>query len=200
MRPSFHCATGSPCSAAYCSAVKAVDLAPTSGACAVARKLSLGDSDAVAGVVVPSKASADSGAKPPWPHSANTRPPAPTRLAIVPRAGMRALDIRIARLLSRRARMGDGAVAGRSHLLGVFPQIAGGVFACARLPFLPPPLKLILAQLDVERPLVAIELDDIAVADQRDRAADCRFRTDMADAEAARGAGETAVGDQRDLA
>ena len=35
--------------------------------------------------------------------------------------------------------------------------------------------------------------------DQRDRAADRRLRPDMADAEAARGAGETSVGDQRDL-
>ena len=34
---------------------------------------------------------------------------------------------------------------------------------------------------------------------ERDRAADRRLRPDMADAEAARGAGEAAVGDQRDL-
>ena len=34
------------------------------------------------------------------------------------------LDIRIARPLGRRAGMGDRALARRSHLLGVFPQIS----------------------------------------------------------------------------
>ena len=58
----------------------------------------------------------------------------------------------------------------------------------------------LLRQVDVERALLAVELDDVAVAQQRDRAADCGFRADMADAEAARAAGEAAVGDQRDLA
>ena len=48
-------------------------------------------------------------------------------------------------------------------------------------------------------PFVGVDLDDVAVADQPDRAADRRLRPDMADAEAARRAGETAVGDQRDF-
>ena len=43
-------------------------------------------------------------------------------------------------------------------------------------------------------------LDDVAVAQQRDRAADRGLGADMADAEAARRAGEPSVGDQRDLA
>jgi hypothetical protein len=37
----------------------------------------------------------------------------------------------------------------------------------------------------------------VALAQQRDRAAPCRFRRDVADHEAMGGAGETAVGDQR---
>ena len=41
--------------------------------------------------------------------------------------------------------------------------------------------------------------DDVAVLEQRDRPADGRLGADVADAEAARGAGEAAVGDQRDL-
>jgi hypothetical protein len=47
---------------------------------------------------------------------------------------------------------------------------------------------------------LGVDLDDVAVLQQRDRAADRRLRPDMADAEAAGRAGEAAVGDQRDLA
>src|SRR5262249_51447486 len=42
-------------------------------------------------------------------------------------------------------------------------------------------------------------MDDIAVLEQGDRATDRRLRTDMADAEAAGGAREAAIGDERDL-
>ena len=49
------------------------------------------------------------------------------------------------------------------------------------------------------RALVGVDRDDVAVAQKRDRAADRRLRPDMADAEAARRAGEAPVGDQRDL-
>src|SRR5258705_9037368 len=70
----------------------------------------------------------------------------------------------------------------------------------ARLPFGSALSQLRIGQLYVKCPDVGVDLDDVAVAQQRDRAADRRFRPDMADAEAARRAGEAAVGDQRDLA
>src|SRR5215469_6564425 len=110
------------------------------------------------------------------------------------------LDVRIARRLGRSARMGQRAVTRRSDLLGVFPQITGSELASARLPFFRAPIKLSLAELDVERAALGIERDDVAVANERDRPADCRLRTDMADAETARGAGKAAIGNQRDLA
>src|SRR5258705_5748491 len=70
----------------------------------------------------------------------------------------------------------------------------------ARLPFGFALSQLRIGQLYVKCPDVGVDFDDIAVAQQRDRAADRRFRPDMADAEAAGGPGEPAVGDQRDLA
>src|ERR1700751_5832356 len=107
------------------------------------------------------------------------------------------LDVRIAHRLGRSARMGQCAVARRSNLLGVFPQITGSEFIAARLPLLRAPIELSLAELDVERAAFRIERNDVAVANERNRAAHRRFRTDMADAEAARGAGKPAIGDQR---
>src|SRR5215469_16946579 len=109
------------------------------------------------------------------------------------------LDVRIARRLGRSARMGQRAVTRRSDLLGVFPQITGSELASARLPFFRAPIKLRLAELDVERAALGIERDDVAVANERYRPADRRLRTDMADTETARRAGKAAVGDQRDL-
>src|SRR4029077_2707486 len=106
------------------------------------------------------------------------------------------LDVRITRRLGRSARMGQCAVARRSNLLGVFPQVTGSEFIAARLPLLRAPIKLSLAEPDVERAALRIERDDVTIANERDRAADRRLRTDMADAEAARGAGKPAIGDQ----
>src|SRR5580692_12453603 len=110
-----------------------------------------------------------------------------------------ALDIRIALFLGRSARMGERAETRRTHLLGVFPQIAGPEFLRAWLPFLLPLIEFALRQLDVERSLHGIELDDVAVAQKRDRSADRGLGTDMADAESAGGARKTAVSDERDL-
>src|SRR5216683_5903708 len=70
----------------------------------------------------------------------------------------------------------------------------------ARLPFGFALGQLRVGQLYVKCPDVSVDFDDIAVAQQRDRPTDRRFRPDMADAEAAGGTGEPAVGDQRDLA
>src|SRR6202012_1048999 len=56
-----------------------------------------------------------------------------------------------------------------------------------------------VGQLYVKCPDHGIDLDDIAVLQQTDGTADRCFRPDMADAEAAGGAGEPAVGDERDF-
>src|SRR5205085_11528154 len=60
--------------------------------------------------------------------------------------------------------------------------------------------ELLVAQFYVKYAGDRVDLDDIAVLKQPDRAAYGSFRADMADAEAAGGAGEAAVGDERDLA
>src|SRR5580700_1788416 len=207
MRPSFHCAAGWPCSAAYCSAVSALAFSSSSG-WLVLRKPSFGVNAAVFGVDVPSNAKAGAIESPstgpravpnPSPTAMHSALASATPLPLAMRP-MAALGIRITRLLGTAARMGHRAIARRSDLLGVFPQIAGRVFLRARLPVLGARGKLGVAQPDVQRALLGIELDDIAVADQPDRAAHGGLRTDMADAEAARRAGEPAVGDQRDLA
>jgi hypothetical protein len=70
----------------------------------------------------------------------------------------------------------------------------------ARLPFGLTLSELRVGQLYVKCPDIGVDLDDIAVPQQRDRAANRGFRSDMADAEPAGGAGEPAVGDQGDLA
>ena len=63
---------------------------------------------------------ADPGVRVPSKLTAGERP---TAAASKPMLTMK-LDIRIARLLGRAAGMGHRAVARRSHLLGVFPQIS----------------------------------------------------------------------------
>ena len=70
----------------------------------------------------------------------------------------------------------------------------------ARLPALLAFSEFSVRQADVDDAFVRIEIDDVAVLDQTDWTADRGLRTDMADAETARCAGEAAVGDERDLA
>src|SRR5580693_5587366 len=170
MRPSFHCAAGWPCSAAYCSAVSALAFSSTSG-WLVLRKPSFGVNAAVFGVDVPSKAKAGAIESPstgprtvpkPRPAAMHSALASATLLPLVMRA---ALGIRIARLLGTAARMGHGAIARRPDLLGVFPQIARRIFLGARLPGFGASRKLGVAQLDVEGTLLGIELDDVAVAE-----------------------------------
>src|SRR5260370_38307614 len=60
--------------------------------------------------------------------------------------------------------------------------------------------ELRVSQFYVKYPGDRIDLDDIAVPQERDRAAHGRFRADMADAEPPCRAGEPAVGDKRNLA
>src|SRR5262245_23446255 len=135
-------------------------------------------------VLLPSNASA----------GARAMRPAPTSATRIMRS-----SVSITLFLARGARMRDRAVDGGPHLLRVFPQITRAVVVLARLPLALAFCKLLGGQLHVERPLDRIDLDDIAVADQPDRAADRSFRPGMAHAEAARRAGETSVGDERDF-
>src|SRR5262249_42464613 len=121
MCPSRHCADGEPCCAAYSSEM--TSLAPSGGSdCSVGR-----------GAVVPSKPSA--GAKLKESPSASN-------------ASVRS-NVRIARLLGRSARMGDGAVERRAHLPGVFPQVSGSEFLVPRLPFFPTALQLVCGALHI---------------------------------------------------
>src|ERR1043166_2650958 len=110
------------------------------------------------------------------------------------------LHVRIARLLGRSARMGHGAVERGPDLLGVLPQIPGGVLALAGFPILPPLLQLLCGELHIQRAFFRVDLDDVAIAQESDRAADRGLRPDVADAKSERGAGEAPVGDQRELA
>jgi hypothetical protein len=64
--------------------------------------------------------------------------------------------------------MGDRTIDGGPHLLGVFPQVTGSVFALARLPLALALRQLVCRKLDVEGPLYGIDLDDVAVADEPD--------------------------------
>src|SRR3972149_181457 len=188
MRPSFHCASAWPFSAAYSSELTALAISPALSQCAPERNASVGVT-AGADAIAPSDLR-PAGAR----AGAATLRPAPITIT---RNSVSA--IRITRLLARPARMGHRAIDGRTHLLGVFPQITGTEFGLARLPLRLALGEFVIRKLDVDRALVGIEFDDVAVADQGDRPADRRLRPDMADAEAAGGAGEAAVGDQRHL-
>src|SRR5262245_33021687 len=135
-------------------------------------------------VLLPSNASAGARAMRPAPNSATRN--------------IRS-SVSITRFLARAARMGDRAVDGGPHLLRVFPQITRTVFVLPRLPLALALGQFVGGQLHVERSFHRIDLDDVAIADQPDRPADRSFRPDMADAEAARRAGETSVGDECDF-
>src|SRR3546814_17489778 len=50
--------------------------------------------------------------------------------------------------------------------------------------------QLVVRQLDVQGPLLGVDDDDVALLQQADRAAERPLRPDVADAEAARGAGQ----------
>src|SRR5207237_988876 len=100
----------------------------------------------------------------------------PTR-ATTASAAMRS-HVRIALRLGGAARMGHRAAHGGADLLGVFPDVAGGVFARARLPRALALRELVVGELDVERALGSVDLDNVAVAQQRDRPADRGLRPD----------------------
>src|SRR4051812_42586858 len=95
-------------------------------------------------------------------------------------------DIRIGPDLLGATRMRHRTAAGGADLLGVFPQISRGEIRLARLPAGGALVELGLAELDLERALLGVDRDHVAVAQQPDRTAHRRFRPDMTNAEAAR--------------
>src|SRR6202012_4899924 len=105
--------------------------------CPPARNPSLGDSEAVADVALPSKANAGANHRPGplIPTARHKAPKMPKAVRPVPSRAMLS-NIRIGSLLGRSARMGHRAIARRADLLGVFPKVAGAVFHLPRLPLL----------------------------------------------------------------
>ena len=102
--------------------------------------------------------------------------------------------------LAAGAGVGDGAEPGRADELGVFPERAGAVDGGAgAVPALAALVELGVGEGDADLALDGVEGDHVAVAEERDRAALGRLGADVADAEAAGGAGEAAVGDERHL-
>src|SRR5215475_232541 len=186
MRPSFHCAMAWPFSAAYSSEFTAFTVSPALSQFAPERNAStgvIGGGPTLASVLLPSSACAGAAAnKPPITRTQNIL-----------------LGVRITLFLGSAARMCDRATNGGAHLLGVFPQVTGSKFAFARLPCALAPGELLDRKFDIERALHRVDLNDVAIADEADRAADRRFRTDMTDTEPTGSAGETPVGDQRNF-
>src|SRR5882724_9854957 len=122
------------------------------------------------------------------------------KIAVATEPKRMASDIRIGLLLRLATGMGDSAVDRGADLFRVFPQIAGSKTVIARLPAFFTAGEFGVGHLHFECALLGIELDDVAVLDERDRSAERGLGADMADAEAARRAREAAIGDQRHLA
>src|SRR2546430_1611559 len=200
IRPSFHCATGWPPSAAYCSefsegatsAVAGADTAVFFRAWAV--KAWAAGWETIGSAVSGLAPGALTGA----PSNANPGPA--TGAAPKTSAKMIRLDVRITLFLVRTARMGYGPIHRRPNLLGIFPQRTRRMVGLSGLPFGSPFSEFGVGQLYVKSSDIGVDLDDVTILQQGDRAADRRFRPDMADTEAAGGAREPAVGDQGDLA
>src|SRR6201986_2071962 len=114
-------------------------------------------------------------------------------------ATMIRLDVRITLFLVRPTGVGDCATDCGPDLLGIFPQCSRCMIGLSWLPFGLTFGQLRVGQLYVKCSHDGVDLDDVAVLQQRDRAADRRLRPDMADAEAARRAGEASVGNQCDF-
>src|SRR3990172_8082423 len=119
------------------------------------------------------------------------------RAASAPSASL--LHISIARYFHACAGMGHGTGPRRPNLVRILPQIPALERDRPRLPRLRTLFQLSLVKLDIERALLGVEHDHVPVADERDGAADGSLRPDMADAKAARGAREAAIGDERHL-
>src|SRR5579862_5062238 len=96
--------------------------------------------------------------------------------------------------------MGDGSLARRPDLLSIFPDVSGGKSGRTRPPIGTAPVELGRVEPNLERTLVAVDRDDVAVAQMGDRTADRRLGPDMTDAQATGRAREPAIGDERHLA
>src|ERR1700744_5116364 len=131
------------------------------------------------------------------PSKAN--PGAATGMAPNTNAKMIRLDVRITLFLVRTTWVGNRATNRGPNLLGVFPQHTRCMVGLAGLPFGLTFGELRVGQLYVKCADHGVDLDDVAVLQQADRAANGRFRPDVTDAEATGGAGEPAVGDERDF-
>ena len=94
--------------------------------------------------------------------------------------------------------MDHGAAGSIPDRLRVAPERSGRMMPRARLPGAATFLELRLRHEKVDRAGIGIDRDPVAVAEKRDRSADGRLRSDMADAQAAGAAGETSVGDEGD--
>src|ERR1700747_404640 len=115
-------------------------------------------------------------------------------------ATMRRSDVRIALLLMRTTGMGNGPTDCRPNLLGVFPERARRMVWLASAPFGSALSELCIAQFNVKNSGDGVDVDDVAILQQSDRPTHGGLGADMADAEAAGGAGEPAVRNQGDLA
>src|ERR1700750_891509 len=110
IRPSFHCATGWPPTAAYCNEVS--DEGELAGGTALFRGAAAPAWPETAGIAASAAAGAPSKANP------------GTAIGAAPKinAKMIRLDVRITLFLVRTARMRYRAIHRRPNLLGVFPQ------------------------------------------------------------------------------
>src|SRR6266508_5682324 len=91
----------------------------------------------------------------------------------------------------------DGAITRVGHHLRVARQPAALVFGRRVLPAGLACRKLFVRYIDAELACAQVDIDDIAIADEADRAALGRLGRDMADAQATRAATKAPVGDQR---
>src|SRR3982751_1337014 len=91
------------------------------------------------------------------------------------------------------------AAASIANRLRIAPENAGSVGAGFWLPALTTLRKLLLGEFCIDCPSHSIDGDDVAIAKQRNRAADGGLGSDVSDAKASRTAGEATVRDQRDF-
>src|SRR5690242_4469302 len=92
-------------------------------------------------------------------------------------------NIRVAVRLRLCAGMRDRAEVRRTDQLRVFPDCAGIVVGLSRLPGGTACGQLGVRQLDVDRALLGVDHDGIAILQQRDRSTDRSLWSDVADAE-----------------
>lgn len=92
--------------------------------------------------------------------------------------------------------MGDGAEIGLPDELCVFGEEPAFVTGHRRAPYGTTRGQFAVAGEQVHAAVCDVDANPITVADQSERAADCRLRRYMADADAAGRSGKAAVGDE----